>query len=139
MAWCLGLSPGQKEAFMANERWPVLAPGGGEVLPVTDGIYYTADMGTSQNNNCQVYIEFFSDAEGTVLAAPSAGTVTSAGTPMGQAWLAPSSGTTVNAADVKLAATYTPPVITGRIQRGRVQFDGITNAASARVTFWRYS
>lgn len=124
---------------MANERWPVLSPSGSEVLPVTDGIYYTADMSASQNNNCQVYIEFFSDAAGTVLAAPSAGTATVAGTPMGEAWLAPSSGSPVNAVDVKLAATYTPPVLTGRIQKGRVQFAGITNAATARVTFWRYS
>lgn len=124
---------------MANERWPVLAPNGSEVLPVTDGIYYTTEnMGNSSADNCQVYVEFFTDAEGTVLANPSAGTVNASGSPMGEAWLAPSSGATINAADVKLSATYIPPVFTGRMQRGRIQFDGITGAVTARVTFWRY-
>lgn len=124
---------------MANERWPVLAPDGSEVLPVADGIYYTAaNMGGSSADNCQVYVEFFTDSAGTVLASPSAGTVTASGTPMGEAWLAPSSGATINAADVKLSATYTPPVFTGRMQRGRVGFSGIAGALTARVTFWRY-
>lgn len=124
---------------MANERWPVLAPGGGEVLPVADGVYYTAEsMGGSQADNCQVYIELFTDAAGTVLASPSAGTIKPEGSPMGKAWLAPSSGAAINAADVKLAATYTPPVFTGRMQQGRVTFAGITGAVTARVTFWRF-
>ena len=74
---------------MANERWPVLAPGGGEVLPVTDGIYYTkTGVGASTADNCQVYIELFTDAAGTVLASPSAGTIKPEGSPMGQAWRA---------------------------------------------------
>ena len=124
---------------MANERWPALTPAGSEVLPVTDGVYYTgAGMGASAADNCQVYIELFTDAAGTVLASPSAGTVSAQGSPMGQAWLAPSSGATINAADVKAAATYTPPVFTGRMQQGRVTFAGITGAVTARVTFWRF-
>ena len=124
---------------MANERWPVLAPNGSEVLPVADGVYYTkAGMGASTADNCQVYVEFFTDAAGTVLANPSAGTVTPSGTPMGDVWLAPSSGATINAADVDLLGTYTPSVFLGRMERGRVQFAGITNALTARVTFWRF-
>ena len=58
--------------------------------------------------------------------------------PMGQAWLAPSSGATINAADVKAVGTYTPPVFAGRMQQGRVTFAGITGAVTARVTFWRF-
>ena len=124
---------------MARERWPVLAPNGSEVLPVTDGIYYTkADMGASTADNCQVYIELFTDAAGTVLANPSAGTIKPEGSPMGQAWLAPSSGATVNAADVKSVSTYTPPVFFGRMERGRVTLAGITGAVTARITFWRF-
>ena len=124
---------------MANERWPVLAPGGGEVLPVTDGVYYTAsNMGGSQADNCQVYVEFFTDAAGTVLASPSAGTIKPEGSPMGQAWLAPSSGATINAADVKAVGTYTPAVFSGRMEQGRVTLAGITGALTARITFWRF-
>lgn len=124
---------------MANERWPVLTPAGSEVLTVTDGVYYTAsNMGGSHADNCQVYIELFTDAAGTVLASPSAGTVSAQGSPMGQAWRAPSSGATINAADVKAVGTYTPPVFAGRMQQGRVTFSGITGAVTARVTFWRF-
>lgn len=124
---------------MANERWPVLAPGGGEVLPVTDGVYYTAsNMGGSLADNCQVYIELFTDTAGTVLASPSAGTVSVQGSPMGEVWLAPSSGATINASDVKVAGTYTPPVFTGRMQQGRVTLAGIAGAVTARITFWRF-
>ena len=124
---------------MARERWPVLAPNGSEVLPVTDGIYYTkAGMGASTADNCQVYVEFFTDAAGTVLASPSAGTVSAQGSPMGEVWLAPSSGATINAADVKAVGTYTPPVFFGRMERGRVTLAGITGAVTARITFWRF-
>lgn len=124
---------------MARERWPVLAPNGSEVLPVTNGIYYTkAGMGASTADNCQVYVEFFTDAAGTVLASPSAGTVSAQGSPMGEAWLAPSSGSTVNAADVKSVSAYTPPVFFGRMERGRVTLAGIAGAVTARITFWRF-
>lgn len=124
---------------MANERWPVLAPNGSEVLPIADGIYYTrAGMGASTSDNCQVYVEFFTDAAGTVLASPSAGTIKPEGSPMGQAWLAPSSGETINAADVKNVSTYTPPVFFGRMEQGRVTLTGITGALTARITFWRF-
>jgi len=124
---------------MAREWWPVLNPAGGEVLPVTDGTLYTLPtMGTSSADNCQVYVEFYTDAAGTVLANPSAGTVSVAGSPMGQAWLTPSAGATINAADVKLSATYTPSVFEGRMQQGRVTFSGVTGAVTARVLFWRY-
>ena len=123
---------------MANERWPVLTPAGGEVLPVANATLYTGDMSASSASRCQVYVEFFTDAAGTVLASPSAGTVSAQGTPMGEVWLAPSSGATINAADVKAVGTYTPPVFTGRMRQGRVTFAGITGAVTARITFWRF-
>lgn len=124
---------------MANERWPVLAPNGSEVLPVTDGVYYTkASMGASTADNCQVYVEFFTDAAGTVLANPSAGTIKPEGSPMGQVWLAPSSGATINAADVKADGAYTPAIFSGRMEQGRVTLAGITGAVTARITFWRF-
>lgn len=124
---------------MANERWPVLSPSGSEVLQVTDGLYYTAaGMGASQNDNCHVYVEFFTDAEGTVLASPTAGTVSAQGSPMGGVWLASSTGQTINASDVKLIGNYTPFVFTGRMERGRIGFDSIAGAITARVTFWRF-
>ena len=124
---------------MARERWPVLSPGGGEVLPVTDGVYYTkTGMGASTADNCQVYVELFYDAAGTLLASPTAGTIRPEGSPMGQAWLAPSSGEVINAADVKSFSTYTPSVFFGRMEQGRVKLAGVTGAVTARITFWRF-
>lgn len=124
---------------MAREWWPVLTPDGSDILPITDGLYYTgANMGTSTADNCQVYIEFYSDADATVLAAPTAGEIYAQGAPMGKVWLASPTGQSINAADVKEIGAYTPFSFYGRMQQGRVGFAGITGALTARVLFWRY-
>jgi hypothetical protein len=125
---------------MANERWPVLTPAGSEVLPVADGTYYTpGGMGASTAANCQVYVEFFSDAAGLVPVTPGAGTVDVRGSPMGNNWVTPSAGGIINAIDAgSPLSTYVPPSFVGRMEKGRAQFSGITGAVSARVTFWRF-
>ena len=124
---------------MANERWPALALDGSEVLPVANGTYYTsAGMGASQGVHCQVYVEFFSDAAGTIPATPSAGTVSARGSPMGNVWLASSTGETINAADAGPDGDYTPFVFNGRMEQGRAVLNGIAGALTTRVTFWRY-
>lgn len=123
---------------MANERWPVLS-GNSEVIPTTNGTLQTADMSTSQVDNCQVYLEFFSDSAGTVAVTPTGGTATCNGSPMGNNYLAASNSSIINATACGTPnSTYTPPFFQGRMARGQVTFSGITGAAFARVTFWRY-
>lgn len=124
---------------MANERWPVLTPAGSEVLPVADATLYTGDMSASSASNCQVYVEFFSDADGLIPTTPTAGTIDIKSTPMGSNWISPSAGGPINAVDVSSpVSTYVPPYIVGRAARGRASLSGITGAVSARITFWRF-
>lgn len=123
---------------MADERWPVLTPAGSEVLPVANATLYTQDMNTSSASRCQVYVEFFSDAAGTIPVTPSAGLMSAEITPMGHGWLASSNHNVINAADAGVSATYEPPYFEGRAKQGRISFSGVAGAVTARVTFWRY-
>lgn len=70
---------------MANERWPALTPAGSEVLPVANATLYTGDMSASNASQCQVYVEFFSDASGLVPVTPTAGLMSAEVSPMGLA------------------------------------------------------
>lgn len=122
-----------------NQLFPVLNGSGTEVLPTANGTFQTAFMGENTSQNCQVYIEFFSDEAGTIPATPSAGTITVQGRPMENNWVAASSGGSINAsACATPVSTYTPSYFTGRMQYGRITFASIAGAAFARVTFWRY-
>lgn len=124
---------------MSNQLFPVLNGSGGEVLPTANGTFYTASVSTNTSPNCQVYIEFFSDASGLTPVTPTGGTVTLAASPMGNNYLPASNGAVVQAIAVSTPdSTYTPPVFNGRIAFGKATFAGITGAAYARVTFWRY-
>lgn len=123
---------------MGNERFQVKTAGGLDVLPVANATLYTDAMNTSTSGECQVYIEFFSDAAGTIPTTPTAGTVTAQMSPMGSVWLGASNYGTVNAADAGVNGAYTPPCFNGRADRGRVILSGITGAVTARITFWRY-
>lgn len=124
---------------MSNQLYPVLNSSGGEILPTSNATLTTESMAANPSQNAQVYIEFFSDALGTTPATPTAGTVTIQGSPMGLNWLAPSTGGTVQANTVgNPNSTYTPPFFQGRMAQGRITFAGVTGAAFARVTFWRY-
>lgn len=123
---------------MSNQLFPCLTPEGSPVLP-TNGIFYTASMAVNPAQNCQVYIEFFSDAEGTVPATPTGGVIQVQGSPMGNNWLSPSNVPQLNATSVGTPVSgYTPPYFHGRMTQGRVGFSGVTGAPYARVTFWRY-
>ena len=124
---------------MSNQLYPVLTGAGSEILPTANATLTTESMAANPAQNCQVYLEFFSDAAGTIPVTPTAGTVTVQGSPMGANWLAPSNNGTVTANTVgNPLSTYTPPFFQGRMVQGRVTFAGITGAAFARVTFWRY-
>lgn len=123
---------------MANERFPVKTAGGLDVLPVADATLYTDAMNASASGECQVYIEFFSDAAGTIAVTPTNGTVTAQMSPMGAVWLGASNYGTVSAADAGVSGGYTPPYFNGRADKGRIILSGITGAVTARITFWRY-
>lgn len=123
---------------MANERFPIKTAGGLDVVPVADATLYTDAMNTSEAGECQVYIEFFSDANGAVPTTPTGGAVTAQMSPMGSAWLGASNYGTISAADAGINAAYTPPYFNGRADKGRVILSGITGAVTARITFWRY-
>lgn len=123
---------------MANERWPVLTPAGSEVLPVASATLYTGDMSASSAYRCQVYVEFFSDADGLAPVTPTAGLMSAEVSPMGAGWMASSNHNVINAADAGAAATYEPPYFEGRTKQGRITLSGITGALTARITFWRY-
>ena len=123
---------------MANERWPALTPAGGEVLPVANATLYTGDMSASSASQCQVYVEFFSDASGLLPVTPTAGLMSAEVSPMGAGWMASSNHNVINAADAGAAATYEPPYFEGRAKQCRITLSGITGALTARVTFWRY-
>lgn len=122
-----------------NQLYPVLNVSGGEVLPTANGSFTTAPMASNPAQNCQVYAEFFSDAAGTIPVTPTAGTVSVYGSPMGNNYLAPSNAATITAANAATpTSTYTPPAFVGRMVMGKITFAGVTGAAYARVTFWRY-
>lgn len=123
---------------MANERWPIVSVTGSEVIPTTDGDYFTEEMATSQVNNCQVYVEFFSDAAGANRVYPSAGTVSCFGRPMSSNYLAAGSGAVIDASTVTATSTYTPAQFLGRMTKGKVTLSGIVGAAYARIIYWRY-
>lgn len=114
---------------------------GNPVLSTVNGSYYTEEM-SADFENADVYLEFFSDAAGTVPVTPTAGTISVAGSPMGNVWLAPPwDQQDIVATDVSVgptAAQYTPRHIKGMMSIGRVTFAGVAGAAYARVTFWRY-
>ena len=116
--------------------------GGNPVLTLTggNGTFNTANMGTSECSNCQVYIEFYSDSAGTVPVTPTAGTVTVSASPLGNVFLAPGSGAVVQANTVNSTgvASYNPPAFQGRVAFGQVTFAGIAGAGYAKVSFWRY-
>jgi hypothetical protein len=122
---------------MPTERFPILT-GTSEVIPVT-GVFYTADMSNSQNNSGQIYLEFFSDAAGTIPVTPTAGTINFLGSPLGNNYLSMSAGSTVNATTVSTTnSTYTPPTFYGRCVRISATLSGITGASYARIVVWRF-
>lgn len=117
------------------QTYDVLNANGGVVLPTANGTFYTGDM-NEDYEECQVYIEFFSDSAGKTLATATAGTVTVTGSPMGNIFLAASNLTTINASEVSLG-TYTPAEMSGCMVKGKIAFAGVTGADYARVQFWR--
>lgn len=124
-----------------NQLFPILNEDGSDIIPTTDGIYYTANMSSSYDNSRQFYIEFFSDALAQTPVSPTAGTFTALGTPMGNVWLSIANGqqnaNTVTSG-INSVATYIPPTLQGRIAKGAVKLEGITGASHAKAYFWSF-
>lgn len=115
---------------------------GNVVTPVSAATFYTpavSPLEANQYSNWQFYIEFFSDAAGTVPVTPTAGTISVAASPLGNNYLTASNTQTIQATTcVTPDSTYTPPAAEGMLTRGKVTLAGITGAAYFKAVFWRY-
>lgn len=105
------------------------------VLSTANGSFTTDEM-SADYDLCRVYVEFYSNAAGTVAATPTAGTVSLEVSPLGGVYVPMDNATPMPAAMVA-AGGYDAPSHHGMARRGRVTFDGIVGAAYARVVFWR--
>lgn len=108
--------------------------GSSHVLATNAGPFFT-DIMSGDHALLAVYIEFYSDAEGTVPVTPTAGTVTISGRPMANNYI--DLGTITATQAITPTSTYTPVLYNGLVTMGRVTFTGVTGAAYARVTYWR--
>lgn len=114
-----------------------MTAGESEVLPVNGGPYYTDEMSADYGYGA-VYVEFFSDAAGTVPATPTAGDVIADASPMGNLFMASGNVSKILAVNAGTAPMYEPPVFEGCAIKGRLTFSGITGALTCRAIFWRY-
>lgn len=119
--------------------YPIKTAGGAEVLPTANATLFTDSIPGGHADNWQAYVEFYSDAAGTVPVTPTAGTVTINATPMGNNYLPSPNSAVINATACSTpSSSYTPPLFTGRVVKGRAVLAGITGAAYCRITFWGY-
>lgn len=107
-----------------------------EVLPVNGGPYYTDEMSADWAYGA-VYVEFFSDAAGTVPATPTAGDVVAEASPMGTLFMASGNVSKILAVNAGSPPMYEPPVFEGCAIKGRLTFSGVTGALTCRAIFWR--
>lgn len=107
-----------------------------EVLPVNAGPYFTEEMSADYGYGA-VYVEFFSDAAGTVPATPTAGDVIAEASPMGNLFMASGNVSKILAVNAGTAPMYEPPTFYGCAIKGKLTFSGITGAATCRAIFWR--
>lgn len=110
---------------------------GSEVIPVSNGSYFT-DLLSRGLDQAEFYIEFYSDASGLTAATPTAGTITVAGSPLGNNYLSDQANLTVQASACGTPnSTYTPPVLDGLSRRGRMILTGITGATHCRAILFK--
>lgn len=106
---------------------------GSVALPVTNATYYT-DLLDSQYQSSILYLEFFSDAALTILAAPTSGIIRSWGTPTGNLWLVPGDYGMMRANDFTFPdASYDPPVFNGFLRKVKIKFEDVVGAAYCRA------
>lgn len=105
-----------------------------QVNAVSAATFYTAAI-PRDFNQVTAYLVFY-DASGNVVT-PTAGTAVFEASPDGTAqWLVSSNSASITVTNVKLgSATYTPPVFSGLVLRGRVTLAGVTGATSFAAWF----
>lgn len=109
------------------------------LLDVTSDVFYETDLLKDKMDLGEVYVEFFSDAAGTIPVTPTAGTVTVQASPLGNSYLDASNMGTIDATTVGAEeSTYTPPQVDGLIRKARVKFEGVTGALTARVVLFKH-
>ena len=113
-----------------------MTAGESEVLPVAGGPYYTDEMSADWTRG-SVYVEFFSDAAGTIPVTPTAGDVIVEASPMGNLFMASGNVSKILAASAGTAPMYEPPSFDGCAIKGRLTFSGVTGALTCRAIFWR--
>ena len=109
---------------------------GSEVLPTAGGPYFTEEMSADWTRG-QVYIEFYSDAAGTVPVTPTGGEVYAYGTPLGTVYMKAGNVNGIQAANAGTEPMYEPPMFEGCVIKGKLEFSGVTGAPYARAIFWR--
>lgn len=117
-------------------RYSFKTADGSEVLP-TSGVPCFTDEMSSGYATGQVYIEFYSDAAGTVPVTPTGGEVYAYGTPLGTVYMRSGNVNGIQAANAGTEPMYEPPMFEGCVIRGKLEFSGVTGAAYARAIFWR--
>lgn len=113
-----------------------MTAGESEVLHVNGGPYFTDEMSADYGYGA-VYVEFFSDAAGTVPATPTAGDVVAEASPMGTLFMASGNVSKILAVNAGSPPMYEPPTFEGCAIKGRLTFSGVTGALTCRAIFWR--
>ena len=113
-----------------------MTAGESEILPINGGPYFTDEMSADWAYGA-VYVEFFSDAAGTVPATPTAGDVIAEASPMGTLYMTAGNVSKILAVNAGSPPMYEPPVFEGCAIKGRLTFSGITGAITCRAIFWR--
>ena len=113
-----------------------MTAGESEVLPVNGGPYFTDEMSADYGYGA-VYVEFFSDAAGTIPATPTAGDVIAEASPMGMLFIASGNVSKILAVNAGTQPMYEPPVFEGCAIKGRLTFSNVTGALTCRAIFWR--
>lgn len=105
-------------------------------MPVGGGPYYTDEMSADYGYGA-VYVEFFSDAAGTIPSTPTSGDVIAEASPMGNLFMASGNVSKILAVNAGTAPMYEPPTFEGCAIKGRLTFSGVTGAITCRAIFWR--
>jgi len=119
-----------------------------ELVPVTDGSYYTRAINETGYDGLLEYQtgDFalcFYGADGVTPGTPTAGTITPLMSPVENIWLAPGVGdTSISATTVTVEsdgiATYNLPMFIGGAIQGRIDLSGITGATFVKAQFRRF-
>lgn len=124
-----------KQLFFVGHSADRPMPGERKILPVSDGQFFTALM-DQQLEKAVAIIEFYSDAGGTQVVAPSAGTYLFEGcpTPSQLSWHTSGDDGACSASDINAEM----PSFFGPMLYGRLTLSGIVGASHFSAGLWRF-